>query len=103
MSGRTDFRAEIREALGHWVDSLNSDERTARCMMIARAVYSPAEIREAVENETEMGLKFIEGLLALQARISKQGSKLSVIDLIRNSVNSVRIESAEKAQRGAGA
>lgn len=79
------LKADIREALRIWFRSLPAHTVESKCLCASGVQYSPSEILEAVENDTNLGQDFIAGLCAVQRRMRKKNPTASVVDLIQRS------------------
>lgn len=80
------LKAEILEALRSWYRSLPTRDAESKCVCASGVEYSPSEILQAVENETDFGKEFIAVLCAVQRRMRKKDPDASVIDLIRRGI-----------------
>ena len=79
------LKADILAALRLWFKSLPMHAAESKCLCASGVEYSPSEILEAVENETDLGKEFIACLCAVQRRMGRKNPTASVLDLIRRS------------------
>jgi hypothetical protein len=80
------FNDQVKEALSEWVKSLTPHEAHKAVIFVSGVRYTPSQILEEVENESDFGMKFLAGLYALNHQMMKNGSRISMVDLIRQSV-----------------
>jgi hypothetical protein len=58
----------------------------AKCLYAWGEAYSPSELLEAIENQTEFGEEFLRALCTIHRRMRKKNPKASVTDLIQMSI-----------------
>jgi hypothetical protein len=69
-----------------WLGSLPTAESNSKCVFGWDEAYSPMELLEAIENQTEFGEDFLSELYAIHRRMRKRNPRASVTDLIRMSI-----------------
>ena len=79
-------RVEFTRAISDWVKSLPESEAQTPSVYVSGIGYSPLEVLEEVERQTELGREFLEGLYAIDKRMGKAKKAASVISLIRKCI-----------------
>jgi hypothetical protein len=82
----TNLKADIREALRYWFRALPRHTVESKCVSVSGTEYTPAELINAVENNTEFGQEFVTGLCLAERRMRKKNPKASVVELIGRSI-----------------
>src|SRR5260370_24369877 len=80
------LKKDIRDALRLWFRSLPAHVVESKCVCASGVEYSPLEILNAVEKETELGKDFIAGLCVVHRRMRKKKPNASVITLLHISI-----------------
>jgi len=78
-------KSEYKRALRQWVASLPRSQASATSVFVSAAGFSPLQVLEEVENETDLGKEFLAGLYALSLRLKAANKSTSIADLIRQS------------------
>ena|ERR1700734_213802 len=78
----TNLKQDIRAALRVWFRALPRHTVESKCLGVSGREYSPAELLNAVENNTEFGQEFVTGLCLVERRMRKKNPKASVVELI---------------------
>src|SRR5713101_9437039 len=81
------LRTDIVQTMKVWLDSLPAAEMKAKCLYAWGEAYSPLELLEAIENQSEFGEEFLNALCTIHRRMRKKDPKAAVTDLIRMSIN----------------
>jgi hypothetical protein len=82
----TNLKSDIRKALMVWFKALPRHTVESKCLSVSGREYSPAELLNAVENNTEFGQEFVTGLCLVERRMRKKNPKASVVELIAKSM-----------------
>ncbi len=79
-------RTELTRAISDWVKSIPNSEARTPSVYVSGVGYSPLQILEEVERQTEFGREFLAGLYAVDKRMGATKKGRSVISLIRQSI-----------------
>jgi hypothetical protein len=78
-------KAEYKQAISEWVKSLPQSKARASSVFVSGVAYSPLQILEEIEHETDLGKEFLAGLYSLNCRLSSANKSTSIVGLIRQS------------------
>jgi len=81
-----ELKAEVTKALSEWVNSLPSAKANSMAMCVSGIEFTPIQILDEVEHETDFGKQFLTGLFALHSLMIEDQPGTSVVDLIRRSI-----------------
>ena len=81
----TAAKAEITRAISEWVRSLPKSEARKPSVIVSGVSYSPLQILEEVQRETEFGQEFLAGLFEVNKRLGGTRHGSSILALIRAS------------------
>jgi hypothetical protein len=81
----TAAKAEITLAISAWVGSLPKSEARKPSVFVNGASYSPLQILEEVQRETEFGQEFLAGLCEVNQRLGGTRHGSSILALIHGS------------------
>lgn len=78
-------KAEIRVAISDWVRSLPSSDARKPSVFIEGASYSPLQLLEEIQGDTEFGREFLDELYEANRRLRGTRRGSSILALIRAS------------------
>ena len=78
-------KLEYKRAISQWVRSLPQSEARVPSIFVSSVGYTPMQILEEVNLETDFGREFLAGLYGLSLRLGAARGDVSIIGLIRHS------------------